>query len=252
MLNNSTNKIIRKEIKDHIFLNIIEITELDNILKTFIDENIVSIYKGKRNIPLLLTKKLILDFLEKKDMNAKMGSISEFFIHLYLRSKSYKQECLWSNLEENSMKKGFDGYYSFENKEWIVESKSGNSKTLGISHHDKIDKAYEGLKESIHGLTSNNPWENAYYHASLPNVNAKANIIKKIENLSIRYMLNDFADISEFNIIPCSTIFFNGTITDSVNEKKLLSKIETFNYKELEIICISKKSLEIFFEYLEK
>jgi len=181
-----------------------------------------------------------------------MGSISEFFIHLFLRSKNYKQECLWSNLEENSMKKGFDGYYSFENKEWIVESKSGSINTKGISHHDKLEKAYNGLKKSIEGKSSNNPWENAYYHASIPTVNTKESIVKKIESLSLRYMMSDFANINEFNIIPCSTIFFDDSIDEEANEKEILLKIDNFEYKELEIICISKKSINLFFDYLKE
>lgn len=36
------------------------------------------------------------------------GAVAEFFVHLYLNILGLKQECLFLNLEENSIKKGFD------------------------------------------------------------------------------------------------------------------------------------------------
>ena len=79
------------------------------------------------------------------------GSIAEFIVHLYLKACGFSQECLFKNLEEGSIKKGFDGYYTYSNEEWIMESKSGSIKTSGITHRAKIKEAYDDLKNKIDG-----------------------------------------------------------------------------------------------------
>ena len=53
-----------------------------------------------------------------------------------------KQEFLFFNLEENSIKKGFDGLFSKDSETFLVESKSGTILTKGISHRTKLKTAY--------------------------------------------------------------------------------------------------------------
>ena len=77
-----------------------------------------------------------------KDDTTKIGAVAEFFIHLFLRELGYKQEFLFYNLEERSIKKGFDGYFSQGETQFIVESKSGFESTRNISHKAKIKEAY--------------------------------------------------------------------------------------------------------------
>lgn len=102
-----------------------QIEELDGGFRKYMDKKLVKICKGKRKIKLKTVKKEFIKYLESKGKSTLLtGSVSEFFIHLFLNSQKFKQEFLYFNLEENSIKKGFDGYYTKDSKEWILESKS--------------------------------------------------------------------------------------------------------------------------------
>ena len=241
-----------KNINENVNINIITIESMSSDFKSFMDDSLISIYLGNRTIDLSLAKQKLFNFLATKSLNTQMGAVAEFFIHLYVRTLSMKQECLMSNLEEGSIKKGFDGYYSKGDDEWIMESKSGTIDTPTIAHHAKISEAYRGLKSLLSGGSTNNPWENAYNHASHRDTNSSETIIKNIENFSNDFDRGTFYEIKNFNIIPTSTIFYNGVM--SVDSDEILEKIETlvdtFEYKKLEIICISKKSLDLFIDYL--
>jgi len=245
--------VVVKNINANININIITIENITSEFKLFMDDSLISIYLGNRDIDLLLTKKKLLNFITTKSHNTQMGAIAEFFIHLYVKSINMKQECLMSNLEEGSIKKGFDGYYSHGDIEWIMESKSGTIDTKGISHQAKISEAYRGLKSLLSGGSTNNPWENAYNHASHRDVNPRDTIIKNIDNFSINFDKGIFYEIKNFNIIPSSTIFYNGVIFIDIDEilEKLEPLIDTFEFQKLEIICISKNSLDLFIDYLE-
>jgi hypothetical protein len=235
-------------------LFIINIPSITTELKALIDEKIVQICHGvKSRSKRQLVKNRISSFLATKDRLTQMGAIAEFFIHLFLNERKFKQQCLFLNLEENSIKKGFDGYYSRQQVQWILESKSGSIDTASISHRAKIKESYDDLKGKLAGKGPNNPWRNAYNHAGHINVAAKRNIVKLIEDFSDEYDINNFHNIADFNIIPGATIFLDGTWTefDSVKmENKIKSLIATMNYKSIKIICITKISLQIFQDYL--
>lgn len=245
--------IINKNVNLHIF----EIENITDEIKCFIDSRIVNITNGSRKRPLNIVKTKLKNFLDsKKGSTTEMGAIAEFFIHLYLSTQGYKQECLFFNLEENSIKKGFDGYYSKDNMAWIMESKSGSFKK---THKAKVKEAYDDLDKRLKGIkkpskTINNPWENAYNHASHKDVNTKQSIVKNIENFSDDFELGNFKDIKDFNIIPSATIFLNNVWID--NDKTILAQeitslISELNYQKLEIICFTKKSISLFLEYLK-
>lgn len=243
-----------EQISNNVFIHIIEIEEFSNDFKNFIDEKLITIYLGSRTIDLNLAKKKLFYFLDSKSYNTKMGATAEFFIHLYLSENEFKQECLMSNLEEGSIKKGFDGYYSKDNEEWIMESKSGHESTVGISHKKKLKEAYNGLKSLLSGGSTNNPWENAYNHVSHRNVNTRETIIKNIERLSDEFDTDIFYNIKNFNIIPTATIFYDSSITsDKVTIYNDIKELhDEFEFKDLILICISKKSLDLFIDYLEE
>ena len=123
-----------KVLSDRFELHVIEIKELDKTIENLIDNFIVSICEGNSNSQLCNVKDSLKKFLETKSEDTRMGAIAELFIHLYLRANNYKQEFLFRNLEEGSIKKGFDGYFSKDSETFIVESKSGTVTTKGIKH----------------------------------------------------------------------------------------------------------------------
>ena len=232
-----------EQISHNVFAHIIDIEDFSNDFKSFIDEKLITIYLGARTIDLKLAKKKLFQFLDTKSHNTKMGATAEFFIHLYLSENQFKQECLMSNLEEGSIKKGFDGYYSKDNEEWIMESKSGDQSTIGISHKKKLTEAYTGLKSLLSGGSTNNPWENAYNHVSHRNVHSRETIIKNIERLSDEFDTGVFYNIENFNIIPAGTIFYNNNITSDkeIIYDEIKELHEEFDFNDLKLICISKK-----------
>ncbi|MHB8034046.1 hypothetical protein FDA95_02715 [Clostridium botulinum] len=236
-------------INGHIDLYVMNVKENSQELLDYIDEYIVSICEGDSESKIINVKKELLEFLNrKKDSTTRMGAVAEFFVHLILNSSSYKQECLFLNLEENSIKKGFDGYYSKNNEEWIMESKSGMSTTMNISHPIKLKEAYDDLKEKLRGNVLNNPWKNAYNHASHIDVKTDKSIRAHIKAMSDDFLNSKYAEIREFNIIPASTIFLDNSWED-VDLKSLImeisAKVNDFEYKKLNLICITKIAVDI-------
>jgi len=241
-------------IEENVNLHIVELKEIDEEIKKIIDKTIIMITHGPRKIKLNLVKKKINNFLaKKKDTTLESGAIAEFFIHLYLRTQNYKQECLFHNLEESgSIKKGFDGYYTKDKFEWIMESKSVKIDETNLqSHKSNIKNAYKDLNSKIMGDVTNNPWDNAIHH--MRNVGTEDSIVKSIELLSDKFASEEFQDIGDFNIIPSSTIFLNNIWSD-INiiqiENDIKTIISDFKFKKLEIICFTNISIETFKNYL--
>jgi hypothetical protein len=237
------------------FLHCVNIEELDDDLVKFIDERIVSICEGCTLTDVAIIKKRLIQYLTpKKGQNEEMGAIAEFFCHLYLGELGFKQEFLYLNLEEGSIKKGFDGYYSKSGETWIFESKSGSITTAGISHKAKVKEGYSDLKGKISGKVKNNPWQNAYSHASQVDVNCDVSIRNQLKCMADDFVLGKYRNIKNFNIMPGSTIFLGGAwqqIDSDDLEEELKEVIESFQFKKIHIVCVNKASVELFWDYLE-
>lgn len=238
-------------------LHVINIESLDTKITKYLDDFLVSICEGSSDSELDLVKIRLRKFLEDKDTNTRMGAAAELFAHLYLRMIGYKQEFLFFNLEEGSIKKGFDGFFSKDSETYLLESKSGSISSKRISHKDKLKHAYSDLEKYVSGKSEkgkNNPWKNAYNHASHIDVGTEKSIRKKIKNLQDMFDQGTFNKITEFNIITCSTIFLNG-VWDSTASAEILndnSFVLSFDGKTIKAMCLTKSSLNSFAEYLEK
>lgn len=236
-----------------------DLIELTPEIIVQIDENLVSICEGNSDTNIELAKKNLHTFLEPKDERTKIGAIAEFFIHLYLRQCNLKQEFLFLNLEEGSIKKGFDGYFSDSTEEYLVESKSGLSTTIGISHKKKLKEAYDDISSVISGTSrksNNNPWRNAYNHASHIDVGAKSTLRAKIKSLSDMFDNGLFSSLENFNIIPCSSIFIDGEWSDATSQAIMKTPNEFFatlkpKSKTIKAICVTKATYNAFLNHLE-
>lgn len=232
---------------------IIDITEISQELEIKINEHIAQIWEGNTEGNIEYIKKEILKYLGEIDEEKKIGAIAEFFIHLYLKMNGYSQYCLFQNLEEDkSFKKGFDGLYAIENENWLMESKS-TEKSI-IKHHSKILDAYNDLKDKVEGKTSNNPWKNAYNHASIRDILIPEDIRKAIYKLRNEYTDGKYHSISKFNIIPCSTKFTTKENTEEkeITKKEVKSKIESFEFNKIKAICVNNEIANLFIQYLRK
>ena len=80
-------------------LHFINIPTLDDDITAHIDASIVSICEGAADTNLATIKqRLIADLTTKKGTNLEMGTIAEFFGHLYLTEIGFNQEFLFLNL----------------------------------------------------------------------------------------------------------------------------------------------------------
>jgi hypothetical protein len=235
-------------------LCIIDIDDIGTNLKACMDAKFVKICEGISGTDLKLVKKRLITFLStKKGSTTEGGAIAEFLLHLYLNDGGFQPQFLYFNLEEGSIKKGFDGYYFYNGDEWILESKSGSSNTKDISHASKIKEAYDDLQGKFTGTGTNNPWRNAYSHASHLDVGANANVRANIKKFSDEYDQKTFYKTDKFNIIPGSTIFLDGiwVASDiSTIDTEIKSLIKKFSFNKIIVICITKKSIQIFWDYL--
>ena len=236
-------------------IHFINIPTLDEVITSYIDASIVSICEGATDTDIATIKKRLIAFLTpKKGSTTEMGAIAEFFGHLYLTEIGFKQEFLFLNLEEGAIKKGFDGYYSQNDETWIYESKSGSISTEGASHEAKISLAYSDLRTKISGNSPNNPWQNAYNHASIIDVGTSVSIRQNLKALANAFTQGKHQDIASFNIIPGSTLFLDGAWTN-IDVAGLIPQLRTlmtaFKFSKINIICVNKASIALFWSYLE-
>jgi hypothetical protein len=238
-------------------LHVINIESLTVQTSKYLDDFLVSICEGNSDSELDLVKLRLRNFLVDKDERTRMGATAELFAHLYLRSVGYRQEFLFFNLEEGSIKKGFDGFFSKNSETYLLESKSGSITSKKISHKDKLKHAYSDLEKYVAGKSEkgkNNPWKNAYNHASHIDVGTETSIRKKIKILQDMFDKGTFNKINEFNIITCSTIFLSGA-WDATASSEILNDntfVLEFDGKTTKAMCLTKSSLNSFIAYLEK
>ncbi|WP_431807679.1 hypothetical protein [Lysinibacillus sphaericus] len=245
-------------LNDKFEFHYIQIGDITDEFKVFLNNNLTSICKGEYHINELKYIKIQLkDFLrgKEKDENKKLGSISELYAHLFFKSLEFSNKFVFLNLEENSLKKGFDGFFEKAGEHWILDSKSGHYQTKNISHRSKILEANRSAKEQILGETENNPWENAFNHANSGDVRADESLLKVIRRFSNQYMDKNFIRPNELNVILASTIF----LFDSWKEQTIdylitqLNNIDkNFDFAKTIIFCSNQKNYEDFINYLEE
>ena len=256
------NKIISKEFKlnDRVLLSIIDIDDLDNDFIKILDDNFVSICEGNSGSKLEIVKKRVVDLFSTKNYDWILGATAEFFIHLYIRTNGYKQECMYLNLEENSIKKGFDGFYSRNNETWLMESKAGSIDSKNVTHSGKVILAMNDLTKKVSGKDKtgkrekpNNPWQEAYAHAGHCDIGTAKEIRYSLKTLADNFVIGKYKTIDEFNTMPCGTVFLSGTWKqfDHENIKETINQLEhKLLGKQVHVICVTNKSVKLFINYI--
>ncbi|ALR29289.1 hypothetical protein ATE47_01515 [Chryseobacterium sp. IHB B 17019] len=204
-----------------------------------------------------LIKAELRELFDGKSDKQKHGLVSEFICHLYLRSSGYEQHFLFRNLEEKGMKKGFDGLYILDDYYWLYESKSTLPTTAGASHNANISEAYNDLKKKVEGTydetKKNNPWKNAYSHAANRAIKENATLSQTLKSFSSDYTLGKYYNISNFNVIPSSTIYMDAGWTaidsDDLGEK-ILGLIDRYTCRQIAVICLNKKTVDDFITFI--
>ncbi|AYG00025.1 hypothetical protein [Lactococcus allomyrinae] len=232
---------------------IVDIEDFSDEEKQYITKKLVEICKGaSSSFPSsTVAKKLLEQFKKATDKN-KNGLSAEFLQAIILRNQGFSQKYLFSNLEENSAKKAFDGFYIFNGDSWILESKSAFTQTSHQNKHKTtIDRSYKGIADMISGNTPNDPWENAANHVQIAD-NANKSLLKKLEELSIDYMNNKFQKIDDWRIIVGSTVVADDISLIEKDIEAIQKYITNHQAKEELIVVVNYKNIELLFEVLEE
>lgn len=229
---------------------VLNIGVIDTDIENLINDTIVSICFGNADFSIEFAKEYIKNYLDTTDEDRKKGAISEFFIHLYLKSKGLKQECLYTNLEETSPKKGFDGVYSTNTNVWYMESKSGSN--ISVEHKDKVGEAYRDLKNKFEGNVKNNPWLNAYNHAK--EVDATEDLLQVFSEYTMSFSKVSH-NIEDFNIIPCGTLFLDDATKRNESNRirdSVANYLRKKSFAKVVGICVSQKAMFEFEDFLNR
>ncbi len=225
-------------------------------LKRHLDLYLTLAYANRDKSDLKIVKKELFLFLTNKTEITRIGAIAELLVHLFLREQGYDQACLMENLEESSIKKGFDGLYENDTFFWVVESKSGQLNGTLMKHKDKISIAYNDLKSKIEGTQKKvangyNPWKNAYSHAKA--ADRKNDLLDKLRLLSNDYTLKKYKQIKDFKIIPSSTLFYSKYGNQMASDvKQDMIKLDLLkDYSQCVYLTFNIKNIDIIIEYLE-
>jgi hypothetical protein len=247
------------KISNRITINFINIDNYSIEFISLIKAEITAIWDGDfSEDDLNYVKKQMRSFFKDKDNEKKLAFVAEFICHLYLRYQGFQQYSVLKNLEEiKAPKKGFDGLYEFDNSMWLVESKCAMP-TTETNHNRKISEAYNDLKNKIE-LTriednENNPWENAKNHFIHTEKKNEA-LIKQIKKLKILFIDGCDIKINKFNVIPCSTLYLEEKwkIIDSDELKVKLEKmLKRYKAQKINVLCINKKSITNFINFIKE
>lgn len=237
-------------------IHMLNIEKIDGALEDYLNHVIGEICEGYVEFDLMIVKTRLKSFFStKSDSTTEIGAIAEFFCHSYIKTIGYKQEFLFENLEEGSIKKGFDGYYTCKGVQYIFESKSGSNATVGICHKDKIKEAFDDLRDKLIGKGKNNPWRNAYSHASQMDVGTDKAIRKQLKQFSNDFTVGKYIGIENAHVMPGSTIFFEGA-WEKLDTKQTYAAvsevIKKLKCQSVNAICVNKCSKGEFLKYLER
>lgn len=252
----SLKQVVVRDIGNGNELYLIDFELLSPDLISSMDAQLVKICEGNSERTIQLVKDRIKRYLtSKKGSDLEIGSIAEYMLHHHLNILGFIPKFMYFNLEENSIKKGFDGYYLLGEDQWILESKSGRSTTKNISHPNKISESYEDLKWKLAGGPKNNPWQNAVSHAGHYYVGIIPDLVKQLQELATKYQSKRYEDIENYNIIPGSTIFLDGNWDKPdhvVIENEIKDLVAKLKFKKIKVICLTKKSVDLFWDYLNQ
>lgn len=229
-------------------INFVKLDDFKSI-KSNLENTICEIVNGQiLASDLSTTKKVIKDLISGKTSIQKHGLVAEFFVYFVLKELGFVQESVFSNLEETSMKKGFDGLYSKNDVIWLSESKSGN--TNGLIHKAKLQEAFTDLKNKLEGKSANNPFRNAACHMLIARKSPSTNLLYSIKKLSEDYTMRKFHELDQFCVVPASTLFVNHAQSEEDIKLDILNLINKMKYCKILIICIDNAIFDDFMTYI--
>jgi hypothetical protein len=244
------------------------IEELSEELKDLIRKNLTIICHGScaedyKDDVLFSYQSTLSDFLErynKKTEDTKKGMVGEFLAHILLPIifEDYEIASAFFNLEEKSIKKGFDMvmYKVKDSSTWITEVKSGNlhkNQDHDGTISDLLDTARSDLSTRL------SAGEKTYWYNAIHHVRSYLNDEKDYKKALMRVLVDkgNAAAINEseskkHSVILVSNLFEPlGTKISSTPAEKFLKKIEGKYFLDVLVFCVQKETYSRIMDFFE-
>lgn len=243
------------------------ITNFSDALKTRIRDRLVKICRGISdfNFPTIRTSykgtvKELYNRIKNKSHETQLGMVGELLTHTLIDFyfPEYLAASAMFNLEESSIKKGFDLVLQKKGELWINEVKSGEihkDETHTETIIDLIKDARSDLNERLNnGKTQ--LWDNAIVHARncLSNYSDEKQIVESILNTKYEDVLREPKQGKNTNVFLTGVLFHNTNEKvdfDNVLDecKKIKSKQE---FKSVFVISIQKSAIDNVIKFLRE
>ena len=249
------------------YYTICKIDYLSDELKVLIQKNLSSVCFGeskaltqRKTYEYKNTLKEFFKRYDDKPKKTKVGMIGEFLTHILLLEffPNLKVVSPYFNLEERSIKKGFDLvlYSSISNEIWFTEVKSGNlyvantaNQMTSIFLNKGKNDLYKRLNENEYSL-----WDNAINGAKIV-LDCNADQKEIVENLLLDIsdeIVDDLGTSLDKNVILVSSLFNDfSTFVEEKHIKTFRNRLSRKRqFKKEYIFSIQKKTYEKVEEFL--
>lgn len=218
--------------------------------------------KGRKTYNYQNTVKSFLERYEKKTSKTKVGMVGELLTHIFILEflTDFNTVSPFFNMEEKSIKKGFDilTYATNKNELWITEVKSGElrkGKCANETNKILLGKAKADLKDRL-SVNESSLWENAINGATiaLDNIKDTKDAVIDILDEIAEEITNKQANTSTKNVILVTSLFSN--LNDEIRESDIKefshTSIKEKIFNNLIIFSIQKNTYKKVVDFLEE
>lgn len=186
--------------------------------------------------------------LKEKDPPKKMGMVAEFLTHVLILEifKDFFPASAFFNLEERSVKKGFDLVFKDKANVWITEIKSGLKNATDTSNErikELISSAKRDIKDKLKEDRST-LWQNAINHVDITLVQSdERKAIKTILMQGKTTALAGTVQHQNHNVVLVAGLFAN--VSDLIQDSTIKTAAEAIRHENIfkkEIIVAFQKN----------
>lgn len=218
--------------------------------------------KARKAYTYKATVKSFLERYERKTATTKVGMIGELLTHVFIIKflENFNTVSPFFNMEEKSIKKGFDilMYSTVDEEIWITEVKSGelhHAKDSNDTNKALLSKAKLDLKNRLNENESS-LWENAINGATIALDNlrdAKDAVIAILDDIEDEIVENRAASENK-NVILVTSLFstLNDEIKDQTLQDFFINTINEKIFKNVIVFSIQKNTYIKVVEFLRE
>ncbi|MCB2356411.1 DUF1837 domain-containing protein [Clostridium estertheticum] len=249
--------------------SICHIDDFSDDLKNLIKKQLSSVCNGTSKASsdrkAYSYKSTIKEFLKRyntKPLKTKIGMVGELLTHILILNyfTEFNTVSPYFNLEERSIKKGFDIvlYSTNDNALWITEVKSGQlhkDKSVNETNKDLLRTANRDLERRLNE-NEVSIWENAINGASIvldKNKDMKDAVIEILGSISDE-IVDENGISNDKNVILVSSLF--SSLSDEIKENEVKTTYNTLenknNFNNLIAFSIQKGTYTKVIEFFKK